>query len=147
MRNYVERLLDEATTSTQPFFEGRVDVSEATLPVLMAVPGMDLTLAQKLVEQRANATATSNRSVSIAWLLDGNLVTIDRLRLLEPYLTSRSDVYTLQVIGYRDSKSPVHRCTALLDGRSFPTRIERYQVWHPWDRGFDLDRLSNTVTP
>lgn len=147
MRNYVERLLDEATTSTQPFFEGRIDVSEATLPVLMAVPGMDLTLAQKLVEQRASGTATSNRSVSIAWLLDGNLVTVDRLRLLEPYLTSRSDVYSLQVIGYRDSKSPVHRCTALLDARSFPTRIERYQVWHPWDRGFDLDRLSNTVTP
>ncbi|MCA9133633.1 MAG: hypothetical protein KDA45_10780, partial [Planctomycetales bacterium] len=143
-RNYLGRLLDEATVEAATILEGRIDITDAPLEVLVGVPGMDEPLAQKIIQQRSSAqlaTAPESRQ-SIAWMVDEGLVELSRLKQLERYLTCRSDVYTVQAVGYRDRLSPVYRCTAVVDARRLPAQIKNRQVWHAWDRGFAIESLA-----
>jgi hypothetical protein len=140
--NYLDTLLDGSTLDTRPALMGRVDVSEAPVEVLAAVPGIDLTLAQNIVQRRAAQETAMGRS--IAWLLQERLVTWEQLQRLEPYLTNRSDVYSLQAVGFRDGRTPVYRCTVTVDARHIPARILHHQPWHSWDRGFSIESLSGS---
>ena len=144
-RNYLGRVLDASTTDPSPFATGRVDVSEAPVEVLAGVPGIDLALAQRIVQQRSSnsGASTAEPRDTIAWLLDGGALDIAKLRTIEPYITSRNDVYTVQSVGYRDNLSPVYRCTVTIDARQIPAQIRNYQIWHPWDRGFSMDQLNS----
>ena len=147
VRNYLGRVLDVVTTDAVPFTIGRVDVSQAPAEVLAGIPGMDTDLAQRIVQQRsANSGASFAQSRdTIAWLLENGTVDIEKLRSLEPYITSRNDVFTVQSIGYRDHQTPVFRCTATIDACQTPAQFGNFQIWHPWDRGFSMDQLSSTV--
>ena len=144
-RNYLGRLFDEATVEPAAYTSGRIDVLAAPAEVLAGVPGIDTALAQRIVQQRQTGSgeiATSAAQNSIAWLLDGGTVDLVKLKEIEPYLTIRNDVYSLQSVGYRDSISPVYRCTVTIDARQIPARILHHQNWHPWDRGFTMEQLS-----
>lgn len=148
VRNYLERLLDAVTVDVSPITEGRVDVSDAPVEVLAGVPGLDFSMAQRLVQQRSASTnsastnsATTQQSDNIAWLLE--VVDLNKLKELEPYLTCRSDVYSVQSVGYRDSRSAVYRVTATIDARQNPIQLRDQKVWHPWDRGFPLEQLTD----
>lgn len=145
VRNYLGRLLDDVTVDLSPVSEGRIDASEAPAEVLAGVPGLDLSLAQQMIQKRSgstNAMATTQELDSIAWLLD--VVDLAKLKELEPYLTCRSDVYSVQAVGYRDSQSAVYRTTATIDARESPTQLRNQKVWHPWDRGFPIEQLADT---
>ena len=145
LRNYLGKLLDEATVDSQPYSVGRIDVSTAPAVVLTSVPGIDIALAQRIVQLRNTLTEPTRESPdSIAWLLDNGTVDLVKLKAIEPYLTHRNDVYTVQSVGYRDQLSPVYRCTVTIDARQIPARIIHHQIWHPWDRGFMLDQLNSS---
>jgi hypothetical protein len=143
VRNYLGRLLDAATVDISPITEGRVDVSDAPVEVLAGVPGLDFPTAQRLVQQRSASTnsTSTQQTDSIAWLLE--VVDLNKLKELEPYLTCRSDVYSVQSVGYRDSQSAVYRITATIDARQNPTQLRDQKVWHPWDRGFPIEQLAD----
>ncbi len=144
VRNYLERLLDDVTVNGLLISEGRIDVSEASVEVLAGVPGLDLALAQRIVQKRnaPNSTSATQSIDTVTWLLDA--VDITKLKELEPYLTFRSDVYSVQAIGYRDNQSAVYRMTATIDARQSPTQLRNRKVWHPWDRGFSLEQLADS---
>ena len=144
VRNYLGRLLDDVTVDLSPVSEGRIDASEAPAEVLAGVPGLDLSLAQQMIQKRSgstNAMTTTQELDTIAWLLD--VVDLAKLKELEPYLTCRSDVYSVQAVGYRDSQSAVYRTTATIDARESPTQLRNQKVWHPWDRGFPIEQLAD----
>ena len=145
VRNYLGRVLDDVTVEISPISEGRIDVSEAPVEVLAGVPGLDLSLAQRMIQQRSgstNAMTTTQELDTIAWLLD--VVDLAKLKELEPYLTCRSDVYSVQAVGYRDSQSAVYRTTATIDARESPAQLRNQKVWHPWDRGFPIEQLADS---
>lgn len=150
VRNYLGMLLENTTTDPNPTREGRVDITSAPLEVLIGVPGIDLNLAQRIVQQRANATSASDQIGSIAWLLQSGAVDLTQLRALESFLTSRSDVYSVQSVGFRSNttttaQSPVHRVTVTIDAKQIPARIHELRVWHVWDRGFTSEALAGSA--
>jgi DNA uptake protein ComE-like DNA-binding protein len=138
--NYLARLLDEASLDNRPFIEHTIDINEAPIEVLAAVPGLGVELAQAIVQRRAGLDAT--RRNTIAWLYTEQVLTLDQLRRLEPYFIARSDVYHIQSVGFRAPKSPLARYTAVIDARHIPARLLSLQQWHNWDRGFDLQTLG-----
>ena len=145
VRNYLGRILDDVTVDVSPVSEGRIDVSDAPVEVLAGVPGLDMSLAQRIVQQRSGSLVTLSKSQeldTIAWLVD--IVDLAKLKELEPYLTCRSDVYSVQAIGYRDNQSAVYRTTATIDAREYPTQLRNQKVWHPWDRGFPIEQLAES---
>lgn len=150
VRNYLESLLENTTSDSNPTREGRVDITSAPLEVLIGVPGIDANLAQRIVQQRANATSSTEPTGSIAWLLQSGAVDLTQLRALEPFLTSRSDVYSVQSVGFRSNpsttaQSPVHRVTVTIDAKQIPARVHELRVWHVWDRGFTNEALMGSA--
>ncbi len=145
VRNYLGRVLDDVTVDASTVSEGRIDVSEAPVEVLAGVPGLELAIAQRIVQQRSKSLDTSSKTQelgTIVWLLD--VIDLSKLKELEPYLTCRSDVYSVQAIGYRDNQSAVYRTTATIDAREYPTQLRNQKVWHPWDRGFPIEQLADS---
>ena len=143
-RNYLGKVLDDVTVDLSPISEGRIDVTEASVEVLAGVPGLDLALAQRIVQQRnaSNSPSTTPQERdTITWLLD--TVDLNKLKELEPYLTCRSDIYSVQAVGYRDNQSAVYRMTATIDACQNPTQLRNRKVWHPWDRGFSIEQLAD----
>lgn len=170
VRNYLGKMLDEASVSAEPYQVGRIDVSEAPIEVLLAIPGIDSAIAQRIVDQQntqksaspipatktlpsrsmtsqSTTTTSSDEATNstIAWLVVKGCMTVGQLRQTEPYIASRSDVYSVQSIGFRDSRTPVYRCTAIIDARTLPATIKNHQIWHPWDKGFSIDALNDTL--
>ncbi|MCR9293858.1 MAG: helix-hairpin-helix domain-containing protein [bacterium] len=138
--NYLAKLLDEASLDEQLFVGPAIDVNSAPLEVLAAIPGLGFELAQSIVQRRS--TLDESRKTTIAWLYIEQLIDIEQLRYLQPYLIGRSDVFSVQAVGFRDSRSPIARYSAIVDARRIPARILCQQQWHPWGRGFDLNTLS-----
>jgi hypothetical protein len=150
MKARLAKLLAETTTVEQPVIEGRVDIVTAPAIVLGAIPGMTQELGQRIVQARQEGLAGgSGRGVeeisSIAWLVEKGIVDWGKLSELEPYITTRSDVFSLQSVGFRDDRSPVFRSTVLIDARQIPAQIRDLRVWHPWDRGFTTETLTQSV--
>jgi type II secretory pathway component PulK len=143
------KLLSETTAVQQPILEGRVDITGASAVVLAAVPGMTPELAQKVVQAReqgsGGATDGGPSILSIGWLVEKGIVDWSMLRELEPHLTTRSDVFSLQSVGFRDDRTPVFRSTVMMDARQLPARVRDQRVWHPWDRGFSTESLTQSV--
>jgi hypothetical protein len=106
-------------------------------------------LAQKLVqarEQGEGATMGTEPSIlSIGWLVDKGIVDWAKLRELEPNLTTRSYVFSLQSVGFRDDRTPVFRSTVMIDARQIPAQVRDLRVWHPWNRGFTTEVLTQSV--
>lgn len=155
--DYLGNLLDDVTVHAETSIQGRIDISQAPLTVLMAVPGMRQELAERIVQRRQAAQPdgrsigddqpdSSNR-LTIAWLLEEGIVNLPELVQLEPYLTSRSDVYSCQIIGYKDNDHAVYRSSMIVDARSPKPVVRDFQTWHEWDRGFDIDSLGSSSLP
>lgn len=137
MSNYLGKLLDDVTTQSGSALEGRVDIRHAPLWTLMAIPGVDAALAQQILQRRSAKASDSNEASStVAWLLEEGVVDLRKMTQIEPYLTARSDVYSCQVVGYFDDRSPMFRCSATLVASSGHVVRRCYQQWHPW--GGDL---------
>ncbi len=139
--DYLERLLDDVTTTPSPVLIGTIDLMEAPREVMLAVPGMTAIVADRIIASRAKFPFESHPK-SLAWLLTERIVTPQSLRMIFPWIAMRSDVYRTQSIGFRDLQSHVYRCTAILDARTLPASYHSVETWHTWDKGFDLESLQ-----
>jgi hypothetical protein len=133
--DYLGKLLDDVTVSSSEFLTGLVDINSAPFEVLMGIPGMSSSIAQRCVQVRQSQSTTSTgEAYHIGWLLTQNVCNLQTLKQLYPYLIARSDVYQVQVIGYRDDLSPTFRASAVIDGRERPARVRQFQHWQNWGR-------------
>lgn len=166
--DYLERLVDDVTTDPNAFVNGQIDVTQAPLEVLMGVPGMTQPAAVRILEARRGVVAIGSTRDSVAWLVLQDVIDLATLGQWFPWITVGGDCYSGQAIGFRDSTSPVFRCTFVVDGRRGPirpgtnrggsgatfstparppsgvVRVDRFQHWHSWGRGFELSRLRTT---
>lgn len=133
--DYLGKLLDDVTVTSSEFLAGPVDVNSAPVEVLMGIPGMSSSIAQRCVQVRQSPSTTRNgEAYHIGWLLTQSVCNLQTLQQLYPYLIARSDVYRVQVIGYRDDLSPTFRASAIIDGRERPSRVRQFQHWQNWGR-------------
>ena len=102
-------------------------------------------LAQKVVLARQENGARQEAILSIGWLVEKGVVDWTKLSELEPYITTRSDVFSLQSVGFRDDRTPVFRSTVMIDARQIPAQVRDLRVWHPWNRGFTTEVLTQSV--
>lgn len=133
--DYLGKLLDDVTVSSTEFLVGVVDVNSAPVEVLMGIPGVSSAIAQRIVQVRqSQSTSPTSEAYHIGWLFTQSVCNLQTLKQLYPYLAARSDVYQVQVIGYRDDLSPTFRASAVIDGRVTPTRVRQFQHWQNWGR-------------
>ena len=128
MLEYLPGLVDRLSLSDADFIEGRIDINQARPEVMMTIPGIDQTLVASIVASTAigadgvpAAEVLAQRSTS-GWLFIEGLVDLETLTELDPFLTTRGDVFRTQIVGYPGRGGPTTRLEVVLDGSIRPAR-------------------------
>ena len=145
-------LVDDVATDALGVVHGQIDINSAPLEVLMSIPGMAPSVAEKLVQARGSVGADGgtdgeDASRTIAWPVVRGVASLVSLRQWYPWITAGGDCYSGQSIGYRDSRSPIFRTTFVVDARSGVAKVARFQHWHGWGGGFAPESLRDEAPP
>jgi hypothetical protein len=139
MQNLAPALFDELTTSTGKYIQARVNINTAPVEVLQCIPGMTAndkasTLPQTIAQQRqqfmqANGQGPSTQYQTPIWMLNQSTtpVTTSLLLQMEPYITSKTNVYRVQSIGDFEDGGPAARVEAIVEIFAHRARIKYYR--------------------
>lgn len=143
LRELLPVLLDKCTTRKDAEFPARVNANTAPLAVLAALPGIADTDIQ-LIQGRRPAPGAVEWSDPIyqtpAWLLTEANLSASKLQALERYLTTQTQVYRVQSLGYFDRGGPVARIEAVVDTNAGKPRIVYWRDLSILGKGFDIVR-------
>lgn len=142
LRTSLPLLLDQVTVDKTPVLVGRININTAPREVIAAVPGMPETQVEQILAGRGlpgGSDEPSRRHPT--WLLAQNLVSLETMRTLMPYLTCGGDVYRAQVVGYFDSGTPSARAEVVIDATGEVPRQVYYKNLRLLGRGFDMEML------
>jgi type II secretory pathway component PulK len=144
LQSLLPTVLDELTTKQQQVLPGRVNVNTANETVLMAIPNMSMNQVQAILANRpsdpsALATAGSTYQTP-AWLMIQAGFTAAQMKQLEPYITTRTQVYRVQVLGYFDDNPTFARIEAVIDTNGGRPRILYQRDISELGKGFDLSQ-------
>jgi hypothetical protein len=139
-------LLNEATTQNGDI-PGRVNVntaSEAVLTALTAVPnGLTTDNVQSILGTRpalASLTTTDPTFSTPAWLITQGILTSQQMKAMEPYITTYTQVFRVQSIGYFDAGPTYARVEAVFDTNLGQPRILYWRDISTLGKGFDLSQ-------
>ncbi|HLW66430.1 MAG TPA: type II secretion system protein GspK [Gemmataceae bacterium] len=126
LSQYLPILLDKTTTQKSKELPARINVNTAPQMVLAALPGLTDTDVQSILEQRPDTSSmdpTDTTYQTPAWLYTQANISITKLKALERYITARTQVYRVQVLGYFDQGGPAVRMEAVIDTNNGYPRI------------------------
>ncbi|MCS6976893.1 MAG: general secretion pathway protein GspK [Gemmatales bacterium] len=140
LRDLLPDVLDKLTTTTATEFPGGVNINTAPREVLLALPDLSEQDVQMILDNRPNQDmdpALAYLYRTPAWLLTEAGFDLDTVRNLAPFITTRSFVYRVQVIGYYEMGGPVVRLEAVIDTTGGRPRFVYWRDLTPLGRGFD----------
>jgi hypothetical protein len=145
LRDDLPKLLDWTTTDPSPVISGRVNVNLASRPVLLAVPGMDSALVERILAARTMRTAADDPARGHpAWLLTEGLVDLPRMKALLPYLTTGGDVHRAQVVGFFEGLDRSMLAEVVIDATASPARQIYYK--ESWLRGREREGVTGRLS-
>jgi len=122
-------LLDGLSVTEDTSLPGRINVNQARRETLLGIPSMSEIIAQNILgSQVIDASGApigdeiANRSTT-AWLVAEGLVTLQEMRVLDKYLTSRGNVYTAQIVGFFEEGGPFTRLETVFEATGSETKI------------------------
>jgi type II secretory pathway component PulK len=134
-------LYDKATTMTDGEIPGRVNVNTAPRAVLSALPGLADADVQAILDHRPDPSATQAPDAIFqtpAWLLTEASLSTNTLRTLDRYITTRTQVYRVQSVGYFDGGGPAARVEAVIDTNAGRPRIIYWRDLTELGKGYVL---------
>jgi hypothetical protein len=161
LTSYIGKTLDRVSTTGDESIKGRINVNQTRKEILVAVISNvegfteDINLAEQLAQQIVDAkmidessgeplTNTIASRETTGWLLSEGLVTLQQMRDLDRYLTTRGDVYRAQVIGYFDKGGPFSRQEIIIDASKKPPRIVFHRDLTSLGKGFTPSQLGSS---
>jgi type II secretory pathway component PulK len=141
LKQLLPLLLDMTTTESNAEVPARVNVNTAPRAVLAALPGLSDADVQTILDRRpslSSADAPDPIFQTPAWLMTEANFSADTLRTLEKYVTARSQVYRVQVVGHFDGGGPTVRVEAVIDTNAGRPRVIYWRDLTELGRGFTL---------
>jgi type II secretory pathway component PulK len=145
--DYLPDLLDYVTVIPAPVIVGRVNINQAPMRLLDAIPGMDYDTVNRIITERVpdpmQAVGMPGRRYE-TWILTEGLVTLDQMKTMMPFVCASGSVYRAQVVGYFDLGGPSVRLEVLLDitTKPYPARVVFWRNISNLGRGFTLEDLG-----
>jgi type II secretory pathway component PulK len=142
-RELMPKLWQYATTSNNMDLTPRININtapQAVLASLKEVAGLtddDVTLIQTRRPQPDSIGGDEVFS-SPVWLLTEANLSVAKVKRLDPYITTRSQVYRMQVLGYFDQGGPVARVEAVVDTNQGKPRVVYFRDISELGKGFDV---------
>lgn len=142
-------LFDKCTTSQSSDISPRINVNTAPQAVLTALTAAVTNLqgndVQNIMGMRPSMTSDTPPDPIFStptWLLTRANISAATLKKLDPYITTRSQVYRVQSIGYFDKDGPVSRLEAVVDTNQGRPRIVYWRDLSELGRGFDMKDIK-----
>lgn len=140
LRDLLLPLLDKVTTTQEANLPARININTAPREVLLTLPDLTEADVQNILDHRPTADtdpATGYLYRTPAWLLTEAGFQKDAVQTLDPYITARSFVFRVQVIGYYEMGGPVVRLEAVIDTTGGRPRFLHWRDLSELGRGFD----------
>lgn len=139
--------IDEALgVKTDTVIEGRINVNQARYEVLLGLldsQGLPLEIADAIV----SATGINSDKVpdfdpvsrtANAWLLAEGVVDLETIRLLDPFVTTKGDIFQAQIVGYFGSSGISSRINVWIDGSQSPPKITQVSDYTELGAGYRI---------
>lgn len=140
LRQLLPSLLDKVTTIRDAEIPGRININTAPEEVLRALPSLSDADVQSIVSHRPQIAAGQSLDAvyqSPAWLVTEANISLNTVRTLEKYVTTRTQVYRVHSIGYFEAGGPSARIEAIIDTNSGRPRIVYWRDLTELGRGYD----------
>ena len=135
-------LADAATPMTQRI-AGRLNVNAASRPVLASIPNITPVIVDQIVARRESEPDLRLGSQRhVYWLLVDGIVTLDQMRQLEPYVTTRGDALGGEVVGFFASGPGSWRAQFVVDRSAKTPRLRAWRDLTPLGPGFSRADLG-----
>ncbi len=96
------KLEDAFTVTSDDQLRGRIDINQASIDVLLTIPGLPRATAEMIVATRSRPTdgAANDSYRSVYWLLENRIMTMEELRRVGEFITVRGAVYSGYAAGH-----------------------------------------------
>jgi type II secretory pathway component PulK len=120
MAGYLPALLDTLTTTTDQFWDGRININQARYETLLTIPGISESTAQMILAKRQGADGgplvdTSGTRETAGWLVIENVIDLETMRQIDRFVTARGGIFRVNSIGHFDEGGPFTRLEAIID--------------------------------
>ncbi len=140
-RELLPKMLDLLTTSADQDIPARVNVNTAPQAVLTALPGLAVSDVSTIVSARPSPSSTNAPDPIFqtpAWLLTEAGLKPDVLKTLDRFVTARTQVYRVQVLGHFAGNGPSVRLEAVIDTNRGRPRFVYWRDLSELGRGFNV---------
>lgn len=140
-RELLPILFDRFTTRKSPDLTPRINITTASPTVLSMLPNLteeDLAAIQAAQPSFENGSVPDPIYATPTWLYTEAGLSPRTLRSLDRYVSTRSQVYRFQVVGYFDQPGAVSRVEAVVDGNNGRPRIVYWRDLTELGPGFPL---------
>jgi type II secretory pathway component PulK len=125
-RDLFAKLFENTTIFEESEIPARVNVNTAAREVLAAIPDLSEADVEAIMSLRPKASASEPPSAIFetpAWLLTEAHLKAENLKKIEKNITTKSQVYYVQAVGYFDGAGPTARVEAVIDINAGRPRI------------------------
>jgi hypothetical protein len=141
LRELLPLLFDKTSTRQEMELPARVNINTAPREVLLAFPDVDEELVNDILDLRPGPDMDAAQAAlyrTPAWLVTEAGLDPQQVKAFEPYITTRSQVYRVQVVGYYELGGPTVRLEAVIDTNNGRPRFLYWRDITELGRGFDL---------
>jgi DNA uptake protein ComE-like DNA-binding protein len=145
LRELLPLLFDKTTTRTEMELPARVNINTAPREVLLAFPNIAEDLVQDILDLRPGPDMDQGQAAlyrTPAWLITEADLDPQVVKPFEPYITTRSQVYRVQVVGYYELGAPAVRLEAVIDTNGGRPRFLYWRDITELGRGFNLTGIG-----
>jgi type II secretory pathway component PulK len=137
MAQHLPKLLEKTTVVKLPVIRGGVSVNHAPRAVLRAVPGIDDSLADRILAARdSQSSGTDSQRTHATWLLTEGLVDLETMKKLMPNVCAGGDVVRAQIVAHFSDKGTMARAEVVIDATSRPARQIYWRDLRFWGAGY-----------
>jgi len=141
-------LLDQISLSSEKRSPGRVNINEASRPVLRSVPNLSQLAVDQILSRRTQEVdRVRGEQRHPIWILAKGIVTLEEMQKIDPFITTGGEVYSGQVVGFFDSGSPAARIEVVLDRSGGKVRLLHWRDLTRLGPGFSAETLGVEQQP
>lgn len=149
----LDRLMDNASTSSNPTIPGRLNINQAPRLLLQGVPGLSDEMVDFIIQTRAIDPYQDQQNYyrhetwllkqsGINFLLGGAPFTLEDMKALQPFICGGGSVFRAQIIGYFEGGTASARGEVVIDATTVTPRIRLWRDLSHLGRGYPLDVLG-----
>lgn len=139
-------LMDNLSIYDRDVITGRLNINQCPRQLLLGIPGMTEEIADEIVDKREFVLddpegADLNRNWE-TWILAEQIVTLDEMKLMTPFITAKGHVLRAEVVGFFAEGNISSRASVVFDTTDNYPRILFWRDKSHLSLGYNKDALG-----